>query len=59
MRWEISWQARGLSLLLMSMDGIPGFDGFIEDVDHSVHLIREIGCPVSVKALLAVVGGRE
>jgi acetyl/propionyl-CoA carboxylase alpha subunit len=43
----------------MTMDDIPGFDGVIEDVDHCVHLSREIGCPVSVKALLSVVGGRE
>ena len=34
----------------MTMDGIPGFDGVIEDVDHCVHLSREIGYPVMVKA---------
>ena len=33
-----------------NVNGIPGFDGVIEDVDHCVHLSREIGYPVMVKA---------
>ena len=33
-----------------NVNGIPGYDGVIEDVDHCVHLSREIGYPVMVKA---------
>jgi len=32
------------------VNGIPGFDGVIENVDHCVELSREIGYPVMVKA---------
>ena len=32
------------------VNGIPGYDGVIEDVDHCVQLSREIGYPVMVKA---------
>jgi len=32
------------------VNGIPGYDGVIEDADHCVHLSREIGYPVMVKA---------
>jgi len=32
------------------VNGIPGFDGEIENVDHCVQLSREIGYPVMVKA---------
>ena len=36
-----------------NVNGIPGFDRIIEDVDHCVHCVhlsREIGYPVMVKA---------
>ncbi len=32
------------------MNGIPGYDGVIENADHCVALSREIGYPVMVKA---------
>ena len=32
------------------VNGIPGFDGVIEDVDHCVKLSNEIGYPVMIKA---------
>merc|ERR1719336_3422754 len=32
------------------VNGIPGYDGVIENVDHCVQLSREIGYPVMVKA---------
>merc|ERR1712156_1322425 len=32
------------------VNGIPGFDGVIENVDHCVQLSREIGYPVMIKA---------
>ena len=32
------------------VNGIPGYDGVIQDVDHCVQLSREIGYPVMVKA---------
>ena len=32
------------------VNGIPGYDGVIEDADHCVALSREIGYPVMVKA---------
>jgi len=32
------------------VNGIPGYDGVIENVDHCVELSREIGYPVMVKA---------
>jgi len=33
-----------------NVNGIPGFDGVVEDADHCVQLSREIGYPVMVKA---------
>ena len=32
------------------VNGIPGFDGVVKDVDHCVELSRSIGYPVMVKA---------
>ena len=32
------------------VNGIPGFDGVVEDVDHCVKLANEIGYPVMIKA---------
>jgi acetyl/propionyl-CoA carboxylase alpha subunit len=32
------------------VNGIPGYDGVIENADHCVALSREIGYPVMVKA---------
>ena len=32
------------------MNGIPGYDGVIEDADHCVALSKDIGYPVMVKA---------
>jgi len=32
------------------VNGIPGFDGVVQDADHCVHLSREIGYPVMIKA---------
>ncbi len=32
------------------MNGIPGYDGVIENAEHCVALSREIGYPVMVKA---------
>ncbi len=37
-------------VLQAGVNGIPGYDGVIENADHCVALSREIGYPVMVKA---------
>ena len=37
-------------MLQAGVNGIPGYDGVIEDADHCVALSKEIGYPVMVKA---------
>ena len=32
------------------VNGIPGFDGVVENADHCVELAKDIGYPVMVKA---------